>query len=57
MNATAMADYECVYNMALLTTLKNQKLKIIGRTHIGLVGFNFRIKKMIFETKLSHMLQ
>ncbi|KAM7328872.1 hypothetical protein ACRRTK_012964 [Alexandromys fortis] len=37
MNATATADYECVYNMALLTTLKNQKLKIIGRTLIGLV--------------------
>ena len=40
-----MADHECVYNMALVTRLKNQKLKIIGRKHIGLVGFNFRIKK------------
>lgn len=45
LNATAMAGYECVYNMALLTRLKNQKLKIIGRRPVGPVGFNFRIKK------------
>lgn len=45
MNATAMAGYECVYNMALLTRLKNQTLKIIGRRPVGPVGFNFRIKK------------
>lgn len=45
LNAAAMAGYECVYNMVLLTRLKNQTLKTIGRRPVGPVGFNFRIKK------------